>query len=145
MRQKFLRVRPDPLSSSGAKDLYVLRIEVYPRNYKNKFFSIKVGQDGKLVREETCHFDEKGSVRVTPMEDAYDKILKSYRKTHVPRNIMGDDDRRDKVKEDIYFDDSLEYYEGDGLNSIDPSEAISGKYAYENLSFMEVPSREILE
>ena len=68
----------------------MLRIEVYPENDKNKFFSIKVGQDGELIREETCYFDEKGSVQVTPMEDAYDKILKSYRKTQVPRKIMGD-------------------------------------------------------
>ena len=49
MRQRFLQARPDPLSTSDVIDLYVLRIEVYPKTDKEKFF-LKIQIDGRLVR-----------------------------------------------------------------------------------------------
>ena len=84
----------------------MLRIEVYPENDENKFFSIKVGQDSELIREEACYFDEKGSLQVTHVEDADYKIRKSYKMTHAQRNIRGDEMLHERVR-DTYFDHSF--------------------------------------
>ena len=101
MKQKFLKVRPDPFTPTDTADLYVLRIEAYP-DAEDKFFSLKIWQGNTLVKEETCHFDERGQVEVIPMKDAYDKILTNYRKTHIPRRIRADE-RHSGVVEDTFF------------------------------------------
>ena len=88
---------------------------------------MEIRQGNKLIKEETCHFDERGQVEVTPMKDAYDKIRRSYRKTHIPRNIRADE-RHSEVVEDTFFDDSLKYHEEDSQDEINPYEAIKGSY-----------------
>ena len=51
IRKKFLEVREDPFNPSDAKELYVMRIKVYPETEEEMLFSLKLRQNKKVVKE----------------------------------------------------------------------------------------------
>ena len=85
LKKQFLGVREDPFHSSNVTGLCVLRIEVYPETEEDRYFHFMLEKNKKVVKVETCYFDEQGKLQVVSGEDAYGIIVKSYDKTHIKR------------------------------------------------------------
>lgn len=116
VKKRFLEVRADPFHPfDDVKDLYVLRIEVYPETEEDKYFALKLRKKEKVFKEETCYFDEKGYLKIVSAEDSYDIILRSFHKTHIKRDLDQEENSKEDFneKENSYFDSGLEYVEED--------------------------------
>ena len=84
---KFLQVRKDPFRPSDVEGLYILRIEVYRETENDRYFGLKMKQNQKVMKEETCLFDDKGRLKIVYGADAYRIIKKSCYKAHIPRDL----------------------------------------------------------
>ena len=99
LKKQFIKVREDPFHSSNLKNFYVLRIEVYPETEDDRYFSLQLKKNKKVFREETCLFDEEGHLEIIWGADAYNIILKSCYKTHIPRDLFKEDSLKKNVEQ----------------------------------------------
>ena len=96
------------------KDLFVLRIEVYPETADDKYFAIKLRKKKKILREEACEFDEQGRLKIVWGADAYGIFLRSCYKTHITRSLENEGEEKKgptQAVEDPFFDSDTEGYE----------------------------------